>query len=369
MKLQANTKILKAAINRLSILPGTKGSPNSATLQLTADEFGGLKLHRATSECTVSTNLECQVDDGGYEIIDFINLQRAVQHLDGDLVITSTPQSLLVNSTSSTAKIATLAGVDFVMPDIPKPEGASFDCEAKKLLDLMGLASKAAHNDSVARPNLVGVCFRIYNGKLILFGADGRRLNVFEIEDRDEPFSFEEPDPGLFITTEALSSISKTFHDLDGTVKVIVGDRGYQCELGQTMIRLRSPEKFPPNISAFLEKIEPDASITFNRLEMLKAIQTAEVFGHGDIWGRQVQITNSKEGGIVSSDNFAGTGYTQQVAINGDNGDWLFNGRYLVDMLRCATTDEVKLDHLKQFNILSIREADRYLAVATIIPK
>ncbi len=242
-------------------------------------------------------------------------------------------ENLVLKVEGSTARLPGVDGGEF--PAIPSSKSkVDLELPIERLVEIVNTVSFAAARDD-SRPIFTGILWKLEAGKLTLAATDGYRLSVDELKvetDKTEAF---------VLPVRALQEVVKGVEKGEKKVGLYVDLEKQQVifKAGGTewVSRLLSGE-FPP-----YNQILPSGFVTkmtVGRLELGEAVKRALIFAKESANIVKLSIGEGKL--VVSANGAAGGGETtMEVEMEGESETVAFNGRYVVDYLNVAESEDV----------------------------
>jgi len=355
MKLSINTDTLRKALARLAVVPGIQ-STNLATqaVVIESDDFS-VRLRRTTPHASVAIDIECEAFESGQCGVDYQLLHDAILAMPGEETsIENNGKALVIRSNKTKAELNQFPEAELLPPPVPATEGDSLSFTASDLLKWIKIASPAAAN-AVHEPKFSGLCLRVQNEDLTLFGVDRKRVHIAYIEGVYAPVNPNgTKDNGHMIVNDSIAAIQKILTDDDCRVSLSFSDGVLHVITSDTEAHLPLSEDQPPDMSSV---IPPAAVVYPNRFtclrhELLRAVRTAAPLGFQD--GRILSIKLSAMGVEVIGDNQHGAKLGHEVAATmyGTDHHLRCNARYLAELIATSTADEITMSYLPDRNML-----------------
>ena len=339
MKFSCEKALLQAAINTASravaaksSIPALEGILLQAGTQLT---ISGYNMNTG-----IRTKLEADITEEGTLVLPTRLFADIIRHLPDDVVTFSSENDLNVRLTcgDSHFDIQALSAEDY--PELPDVEDEySFRIQQNILRSMIGETSFATSTDET-RPIHTGSLFEINEKGLTVVSVDGFRLAL-----RWEPLegavsggAFRFVAPG-----NALNEVEKICEDTEETASITLGRRHLLFEAGATQLICRRLEGEFLDYKAAIPRQNPIAITTAARA-LMNSIERVSVVISDKQKSPVRCIFNEDQ--IVLSAKTANGEAKDICRVSGDGGglEIGFNNRYLLEALKYAPADEVRLE-------------------------
>ena len=340
MKIQCQKSQLVEAVSNVQRAVSSKSTLAALEgILLKTTTNGDLKLCGYDLELGITTVIEAQVDEPGEVVLSARLFGDIVRRLPDETVTILVDEKMITQITCGPSEFSIVGIPSSEYPELPSVEGASSIDLTSPILKSMIRQTLFAVADTDAKPVHTGTLFNIENGIIRLVSVDGYRLALrHEPVDSSQgvlPFSFVVPG-------SALSEVEKICAGEDA-VSVAQGARHIQFQAGDTVLVCRRLEgeflayknAIPRNNTI---KIEGDARTLLQSIERVSLIISDKlksplrcVFGDG-----MLSIT-TKTGIGDAADQCPITGDGQGLEIG-------FNNKYLMDALKAAPADRLRLE-------------------------
>ena len=334
MKIQCQKSQLVEAVSNVQRAVSSKSTLAALEgILLKTTTNGDLKLCGYDLELGITTVIEAQVDEPGEVVLS--------ARLPDDTVTILVDEKMITQSTCGPSEFSIVGIPSSEYPELPSVEGASSIDLTSPILKSMIRQTLFAVADTDAKPVHTGTLFNIENGIIRLVSVDGYRLAM-----RTEMINlkFEEEDEIRFVVPgKTLSEVIKLLPDQDENVEILVGRRHiiFKIEKYSVISRLLEGEflDYKAAIPAqFTTEVTVNTRNLINSVERVSLLIT-------DRLKSPVRCIFSEDGEIkISCVTSIGKANDELSAqITGPEVEIGFNNRYLLDALRTADTDEVKV--------------------------
>jgi DNA polymerase III subunit beta len=206
--------------------------------------------------------------------------------------------------------------------------------EQKVLKEMMNLTDFAISKDDT-RYVLNGVLFNTKGDKVSIVATDGRRLAAIN-KTLDKKTLV---DREVIIPTKTVQEVKRMLQD-EGDITIKFGDNQILFSFTDSFILSRLIEGEYPNYNKVIPEKSPKEVIV-SREEFLSAAKRASIFTDQDSMAIKLSIKKKK---MTISKNTPYLGEAKEeldVSYNGDDIDIGFNPRYLIDVLKSLSDDDI----------------------------
>jgi len=326
-----------------SIITASRTVANKSTipalegLLLQADEVG-LTVSGYNMNTGIRTKVEAQVTEPGVLVLNAKLLGDIVRRMPDDVVLFSSNENLNVNLSclDSSFSIPALSAEDY--PEIPEVEDRfTANIQQETLKSMIAETSFAVSTDDV-RPVHTGSLFEISGLNVTVVSVDGFRLALRKEKLAAPALEFSFVAPG-----SALGEVEKICNSPDAVATITLGDRHLLFEVGPTQLICRRLEGEFLNYRASIPRSNP-ISIIADKKKLVESIDRVSVVISEKQKSPVRCIFDDNKVSMTARTAF---GESKDVCpINGDGGglEIGFNNRYLLDALKYAPADTVKLE-------------------------
>ena len=338
LRFSCEKALLQAAVSTASRAVSTKSSiPALEGILLEGD--GNLTLSGYNMQTGIRTAFSAEIHEPGRIVLNARLFGEIIRKLPDDVVVFAADERLMVHLTCGDASfdILGLSADDF--PELPEVDDEYSVCIQQRVLKAMINQTSFAVSTNESRPVHTGSLFEIGEAGLTVVSVDGFRLAL-----RREPL--EKIDGGAFrfvAPGSALKEVENICGDTDDLITIIQGKRHLMFETGSTQLMCRRlegefldyknaiPRTNPISVEvetrALMESLDRVSVVISEKLKSpvrclfdLDRVYLSAKTGNGE----------AKDSCVISGD---GTG----LEIG-------FNNRYLMDALRYAPADKVKME-------------------------
>lgn len=338
MKFTCDKQILQSAINTVSRACAPKSPiPALEGILIEASEEK-IKLTGYDLKKGIYTTIDADIKEAGSVILGARIFGDIVRSLPSGEVTISMTNGMNVSISCGKSEFS-IIGSDFNdYPELPSVDSSEGVMIPQKTLREMISQTIFAVSVNESRPVYTGEMFEIEeDGSFSIIAVDGYRLAI-----RREKLNAEGKKLNFIVPGTALSDIERLSSDDEGEVRIVLGSKHISFTLGSTVLVTRRLEGEFLNYhkaipAAFNINIQTDRSFLQRAVERVSLIIDDKIknplrctFGNGVI---NIVCTTS-------------LGKAEDVCmVDGDGGglEIGFNNRYLLDALKAAPSEDVKI--------------------------
>lgn len=338
MKFSCEKALLQAAISTTSRAVSPKSSiPALEGILLEADQE--LRLTGYNLETGIRTTVPAEIRTKGTLVLGARLFGEIIRKLPDDIV-EFTAEHYMVNIKCGMSEFNILGTDPEEFPELPTVEYQnSLEIGQNKLKSMISQTLFAV-SDNESRPIHTGSLFEVGQDGLTIVSVDGYRLALrherIEKKEGAEEFSFVVPGA-------ALSEVEKICSDVEETASITQGARHVMFKVGETMLVSRRLEgeflayrqAIPRNNSI---KVEGDTRALLSSIDRVSLIISDKLKSPLRCVFEPNMLKISTKTAIGDA--------ADQCPIDGDGGglEIGFNNRYLMDALKAAPADRVRLE-------------------------
>ena len=284
----------------------------------------------------IYTKAEASVAEPGSIVLGARIFGDIVRSLpEGTVVISSENNNTFINCENASFNIIGSDAADY--PELPSLDSQTGVRLPQDILSKMIRETIFAVSDNESRPVYTGELFEIGGGELTIVSVDGYRLAL-----RREKVEGAGAECSFIVPGSALSDLEKLCGDTDDPVSIVLGSKHISFTIGDTVLISRRLEgefiNYNKTVPAsFHVEVTADRSFLQRTVERVSLIIDDKIknplrctFG-----ADEVQLVCATSLGKAED----------SCAVDGDGGglEIGFNNRYLLDALRAAPADEIKV--------------------------
>ena len=338
MKFSCEKALLQAAINTASRAVSAKSSiPALEGLLLQADYR--LTVSGYNMQTGIRTNVDAEITEKGILVLNAKLFGDIIRKLPDDILVFDSDDKYNVRVTCGDAffEIQGISAADY--PELPEVEDQYSVTMKQNVLRAMISQTSFAVSTNEARPVHTGSLFEVTSEGLTVVSVDGFRLALRrEKLEKFEGGAFKFVAPG-----SALNEVEKICEDSEEFAVITLGNRHLLFEVGATQLICRRLEGEFLDYRTAIPRNNP-ITIHVEKRGMINSIDRVSVV----ISEKQKSPVRCifDENRVYMSTK-TGNGEAKDVCrVAGDGGklEIGFNNRYLMEALRYAPADEVKME-------------------------
>ena len=338
MKFSCDKTLLQAAVIIAGRCAAAK-SPIPALEGLLIEAGEGVRVTGYDLKKGIYTTIPADVAEPGSIVLSARFLSDIVRSLPGGSVTVSTENGLNTRIESGDANFATVAADSADYPELPFVDKERSIAVPQALLSRMIRQTVFAVSDNESRPVYTGELFEVKGDTLTTVAVDGYRLAL-----RREKVDVKDVEDCSFIVPGAtLNDLEKLCGDTDEKVMITVGAKHISFVVGDTVLISRRLEgeflnyarSIPSEFSIVLEADKESLVQAVSRVSIIVDERTKN------------PLRLKLEDGLLTI--WCNTGVSQgrdQCPVRGGKDASLeigFNNRYLLDALKAAPADNLKI--------------------------
>lgn len=337
MKLSCNKQVLVDAVSIVQRAVATKSSIPALEGILLKTTEDGIELYGYNLELGMKTTIKANIAEHGRVVLSARLFGEIVRRLPAQEVHLTTDSSniTLIQSGPSEFSLVSIPAEEY--PELPAiPEEDSIQINHALLKSMIRQTIYAvAENDS--RPIHTGTLFELKKNQMILVSVDGYRLAYREETiENDLEISFVVPGKTL---TEILKLLSD---DDDSKVSIHIGKRHIMFCINDYFITSRLLEgQFLDYHAAIPQKHETE--IFVQTRTMIDSIERVSLLIMDRLKSPVRCVVEQQEMKLSCSTPIGRANDQFEIKMNGNELEIGFNSRFLLDALRNAEGDEIKI--------------------------
>jgi len=295
-----------------------------------------IKLTGYDLKKAIYTKAEATVYENGSIILGAKIFGEIVRSLpEGTVVVKTEKNNVTITCENSEFSIIGSDAADY--PELPTIESINGVSLPQGLLSKMIHETIFAVSDNEARPVYTGELFEISGDELTVVAVDGYRLAL-----RKEKVEGAGADCSFIVPGTALSDLEKLCSDTEDPISITLGSKHISFTIGDTVLISRRLE------GEFLnyKKTVPNSfnvEITADRVFLQRTVERVSLIIDDKIKNPLRCTFGSNEIRIVCATALGKAEDTCMVEGSGGDLEIGFNNRYLLDALKAAPEDEVKI--------------------------
>lgn len=356
MKFSCEKALLQTAISTAARAVSPKSSiPALEGLLLEADHV--LTLTGYNLETGIRSRCEADIINPGAIVLPARLLGEIIRKLPDDIVVVSAEKfSVQIQCGFSEFQLQGLDPEDFpLLPEVDCQN--TFSLEERALKSMIS-QTLFAISDNESRPIHTGSLFEVGAEQVTIVSVDGFRLALRRerLLESEGEFSFVAPG-------SALSEVEKICHDSDETASVTMGAKHIIFQLGEVMLVSRRLEG---EFLAWRKAIprENPISVTVNTRALLQSIERVSLIISEKLKSPLRCVFGQNEIRLSTKTALGNANDCCTVNGSGDELEIGFNNRYMLDALKAAPAEEVRIElstGVSPCVIMPIDEEERFL--------
>ncbi len=339
MKFSCEKALLQSVITTASRAVSSKSSIPALEGLLLEAKNGFLTVSGYNMQLGIRSRFHANVTEEGEIVLNARLFGDIIRKMPDDCIVFSSDSKMMVSVTCGDADfhILGLNASDF--PELPAVED-DYCCTVKQtVLKAMINGTSFAVSTNESRIVHTGSLFEIGDGQLTVVSVDGFRLAL-----RREQYEKIEGGAFTFVAPgSALNEVEKVCADSDDDAMIILGSRHIQFEVGETQLICRRLEGDFLDYKNAIPRNNPINLVADKRMLMGSIDRVSVVISEKMkspircIFGKDFVKLSAKTGNGDAKD-------TCPLSGNGNELEIGFNNRYLMEALRYAPADEVKIE-------------------------
>ncbi|MBQ0084478.1 MAG: DNA polymerase III subunit beta [Clostridiales bacterium] len=362
MEFSANREELLEAVNHLSRIVSSKTSLPVLSGILMSAEQGKLTLISYNLEMGIKKEIYANTKEAGDIVIDAKILGEILRRMNGAAVEISADDRLMchIKSGSAAFDIMGMAATDFPeMPTVAKENAIILSGEILK--NMVRRTIFAVAQSEGQRPILTGVKVSIKDGVLQFVAIDGFRLAI-----RNEKINID-TEADFIVSGKSISEVIKLIEDENEDIYIYVSRNLISFEIGGYTFISRLLEgsfvDFSKTIPAnYKERIFVETRDFIDTIDRISPVIN-------DAFATPVRCILSEDNILISCTSSVGRATENfPITLEGDEFEIGLNSRYLLDALRAAEQDKVKIEFNGATSGVLIKPVDNEEFLYMIMP-
>ena len=338
MKFICEKSVLQDAVNTAARASAAK-SPITSLEGLLIEAESSVKITGYDLKKAIYTKFDADITEQGKCVVNTKLLSEMIRRLpDGNVMFTVDETNNAVTIKCGKSEY-NFIGLDIrEYPEIPKFDELKSVSMAQGFLKEMIARTLFAVSKDEIRPIYTGSLFEIENNQITIVSVDGYRLAVRSAELENAKLE----NCSFVVPGFALTDIEKICKDDNEPVDISVGEKHISFSIGNTVLITRRLEGDFINY----KKSIPESfryEIKFDRSEFIEAIDRVSLMvTEGN--GSPVRLTFNDN--VIECMSITPIGKAEDICTCNGFGEGLligFNNRYLLDALKAAENDELKI--------------------------
>jgi DNA polymerase-3 subunit beta len=336
MKFSCEKALLQSAIATASRAVSPKSSiPALEGLHLEADKH--LSITGYNLETGIRTKVEADIQKTGSIVLPARLLGDIIRKLPDDIVVFSTDHlEVHIQCGFSEFHLMGMDAEDF--PQLPTVDYQNSFSVIERTLKAMISETSFAISDNESRPIHTGSLFEIEKESFTIVSVDGFRLAL-----RREAVLESEGEFSFVVPGAALGEVEKICRDSENTATVTIGAKHILFQMGDTLLVSRRLEGEFLAWQKAIPKENP-ITVTVNTRSLLQSIERVSLIISEKLKSPLRCIFAENEIRLATKTAIGNASDCCPVEGNGGELEIGFNYRYMMDALKAAPADNVRLE-------------------------
>ncbi|MGN1051068.1 MAG: DNA polymerase III subunit beta [Acutalibacteraceae bacterium] len=336
MKFTCLRSDLSNAVNNVQRAVAAKASIPALEGILIKAGDSSLNLSGYDLEIGITTDIEATVNEKGEIVVSAKLFGDIVRKLPEEVVTVETDDRMITYITSGNASYQIVGLNSSEYPDLPKIEETDKINLPGGLLKEMIRQTIYAVSDNMAKPIYTGSLFELSDNMLKIVAIDGYRMAI-----RQEKIDCNSSTK-VVIPKKTQSEVLKLIVEDDEDVEIIIGQRHTMFKIGSFYVISRLIEGTFIDYNSTIPK-NTSTEVVVKTRELTDSVERMSLLANDKI-PSPVKCTFSGENiNLTCKTSMGKANDVISAPVIGEDVEIGFNNRYLLDALKNAETDEVKL--------------------------
>lgn len=338
MKFSVEKNLLQSAVSTASRAAAAKSAVPALEGLLLETSGGNVKISGYDLKTGIITTMPADVVGDGRIVLSARLFGDIIRKLPDDVVSISSDEGLMTKIECGMSEFLILGTPAADYPDLPTVDYQQSLTITEKNLKNMIAQTNFAISDNEARPILTGALFEAEKGQLTVVSCDGYRIALR----REALLKADAESLHFVVPGVALSELEKILSDTDNQAAIMLGSKHIMFVAGGTVLIARRLEGEFLNYKTSIPQTEKYI-IEVDRRALVDAVERVSLIIN-DKLKSPVRCTFA-DGVIKLLTSTALGRVTDECPAKGD-GDNLeigFNNRYLLEPLKAAPSDSIRI--------------------------
>ena len=338
MKFLCKTDLLNKAIMNVSLAVAPKSSLVALEGILIRAQGSQISLVGYNLELGITTSVEAKVADEGEVVIPAKLFSEIVRKIESEEITISCDSRFLVEITGGVSQFTILGMSSLEFPELPSvgEEAAAVTLPRNKLGSMIDQTLFAVAT-SDAKPVHTGCLFHLEQGQVTVVAVDGFRLAM-----RKEKAEIEEP-MTFIVPGKSLGELLKLLDSSEEPVELQVSRKHIMFTIGGCSLISRLLEGDFLDYNAAIPK-ESSTVVRIGTRALMSSIERTSLL-ISDRLKSPLRVEFGENLVKMSCSTTIGKAYDEcRCTTEGKTVEMGFNNRYLMDALKNADTDQVRLE-------------------------
>ena len=337
MHFTCEKSVLQAAINTVSRAAAAKSPIPALEGILIEAGTGNVQLTGYDLKRGIYTKIDADIREPGSIVLGARIFGDIVRSLPNGMVTIKTGDKFAVSISCERSEFSIVGSDDKEYPELPSVDSQSGVTLPQDLLGDMIRQTLFAVSDNESRPVYTGALFEVSGGKLTVVSVDGYRLAL-----RQEEVDSVEEELSFIVPGKALSDLEKLCSDSNEKLRITLGSKHISFTIGSTVLISRRLEGDFLNYHKAIPA-SFGVEVTTERTALQHAVERVSLIIDDKV-KNPVRCTFSNN--VIALTCTTALGKAETVCPTDGDGKEIeigFNNRYLLDALKAAPADEIKV--------------------------
>jgi len=322
-------------------------SSRAAAAKSSIPSLEGLLLETSGSDVRISgydlktgivTSVPADIEEPGEIILNSRLFSEIIRKLPDDVVVVHVNENQMADITCGTSRFSIIGMPAHDYPELPTVDYQSSLYITQETLKAVIGQTNFAISTNEARPIHTGSLFQVEDNTLTVVSVDGYRLAL-----RREPLNRTEIESCSFVVPgAALSEVEKISGDVDDLVKISVGSKHILFTIGRTMLISRRLEGEFLDYKNAIPKTGK-YSIEVDKRAMIDSVERVSLIISDKLKSPVRCVFEDNLLKMEASTPLGRASDTCPVAGDGEGLEIGFNNRYILDALKAAPAETLRL--------------------------
>lgn len=287
-------------------------------------------------EIGITTDMEATIQDQGEIVVGAKLFSEIVRKLPEEIVCIETDERMVTYITSGQANFQIIGMSSVEYPDLPVFESTDdINIEAKILKDMIRQTVYAV-SDNKAKPIYTGSLFELDENRMKIIAVDGYRMAI-----RQETIQCSSKSK-FVVPGKTQQEVLKLITEDEENVEIHVGQRHISFKIKNYSIISRLIEGTFLDYKSTVPN-ESKTEIVINGRILIDAVERVSILNSEKIQSPVRCTFANDEIKLLCATSVGRANDSINISIMGEDVEIGFNNKYLLDALKNAETDEVKL--------------------------
>lgn len=338
MKFTVEKNLLQTAIMTASRAAAVKSAVPALEGLLLEANGNSVKISGYDLKTGITTVVSADVVTEGKIVLSAKLFGEIIRKLSDNVITVSSDDSLMAKIECGMSEFLILGSTAIDYPDIPSVDyQKSIAISEKRLKSMIGQTNFAV-SDNESRPIHTGALFEADKGLLTIVAVDGYRLAL-----RREQLMNEDTTAVSFVVPgAALSEVEKILSDSDNSVSIMLGSKHIMFVISGTVLISRRLEGEFLNYKNSIPHTEK-YSIEADRRAVVDAVERVSLIINDKL---KSPVRCTFDDGMIKFLSSTALGRASDGCSAKGNGEGLeigFNNRYLLEALKAAPADNIRI--------------------------